>query len=52
VIGLAIEPGMMLSALNWIGGVTIAVTAWIRLASLEISEPAQAAADDPATTVR
>src|SRR3546814_5916752 len=44
VIGLAIDPGMMLSTLSWIGGGIIAVTAWIRLASLEISQPAQGAA--------
>ncbi|OJY65251.1 MAG: hypothetical protein BGP16_12560 [Sphingobium sp. 66-54] len=52
VIGLAIDPGMMLSTLSWIGGGIIAVTAWIRLASLEISQPAQAAAGAPATTAR
>lgn len=52
VIGLAIEPGMMLSTLSWIGGVTIAFTAWIRLASLEISEPAQAAAVPRVTTAQ
>ncbi|MFC0687680.1 hypothetical protein [Novosphingobium clariflavum] len=52
VIGFAIDPGMMLSTLSWIGGVTIAVTAWIRLASLEISQPAQAAAGAPTTTAR
>src|SRR3546814_17818241 len=45
VIGLAIDPGMMLSTLSWIGGGIIAVTAWIRLASLEISQPAQGAAN-------
>src|SRR3546814_8337680 len=28
VIGLAIDPGMMLSTLSWIGGGIIAVTAW------------------------
>src|SRR3546814_14746354 len=44
VIELAIDPGMMLSTLSWIGGGIIAVTAWIRLASLEISQPAQGAA--------
>lgn len=52
VIGLAIDPGMMLSTLSWIGGGIIAVTAWIRLASLEISQPAQGAAGAPATTAR
>ncbi|EZP68888.1 hypothetical protein BV96_04122 [Sphingomonas paucimobilis] len=52
VIGFAIDPGVMLSTLSWIGGVIIAVTAWIRLASLEISQPAQAAAGAPATTTR
>ncbi len=50
VIGLAIDPGMMLSTLSWIGGVTIAVTAWVRLASLEISEPAQTVAAPPTST--
>ena len=52
VVGLAIDPGVMLSSLSWIGGVTIAVTAWMRLASLEISRSAQATADAPATTAR
>lgn len=52
VIGFAIDPGVMLSTLSWIGGVIIAVTAWIRLASLEVSQPAQVAAGAPATTTR
>lgn len=52
VIGLAIDPGMMHSTLSWIGGVTIAVTSWIRLASFEILQPTQAAAGSPATTGR
>ncbi|MDD3800375.1 MAG: hypothetical protein PHE36_14485 [Novosphingobium sp.] len=52
VIGLAIEPGTMLSTLSWIGAVTIAVTAWVRLASFEISEPAKIAAVPPTMTAR
>lgn len=52
VVGLAINPGAMLSSLSWIGGVTIAVTAWIRLAGFEISQPAQAAGGPPAMTTR
>jgi hypothetical protein len=43
---------MMLSTLSWIGGVTIAVTEWIRLASFEIPGPMQAAAGAPVTTAR
>ena len=35
-----------------IGGVIIAVTAWIRFASLEISQRAQAAGVPPAMTTR
>jgi hypothetical protein len=31
VMQLAIEPGMLLSALSWIGGVVIASSAWSRL---------------------
>ncbi|MBO9378080.1 hypothetical protein GG804_15010 [Sphingomonas histidinilytica] len=52
VIGFAIDPGMLLSTLSWIGGFIIAVTAWIRLTSLEISQPAQAAGAPPAMTTR
>ena len=52
VIGLAIDPGVMLSTLSWIGGATIAVTAWIRLASFEIPGGAQAAASAAATTAQ
>jgi hypothetical protein len=52
VMGLAIDPGMTLSTLSWVGGVTIAITAWIRLAGFEISEPTRAAAGPSATTVR
>lgn len=50
VAGLAIDTGTMLSTLSWIGGVTIAITAWIRLAGFEISEPAQAGAAPRVTT--
>lgn len=52
VVGLAIDPGVMRSSLSWIGGGIIAVAAWIRLASLEVSQPAQAARVPPATTAR
>ncbi|HKX77558.1 MAG TPA: hypothetical protein VJM34_03460 [Novosphingobium sp.] len=52
VVGLAIDPGAMLSTLSWIGGVTIAVTAWIRLASLEISQRPQSGAVPRVTTAQ
>lgn len=52
VMGLAVDPGMMLSTLSWIGGFTIAITAWTRLASFEIAEPAQTAADPRVTTAQ
>lgn len=39
VMGIAIDPGMLLSTLSCIGGVTIAVAAWTRLAGFEISGP-------------
>jgi hypothetical protein len=40
IAGLAIDPGIMLSLLSWIGAITIAGTAWTRLAGFADTQTA------------
>lgn len=50
VIGLAIDPGTLLSALSWIGAVFIAITAWIRLANFNMTGPSPGASTSATTS--
>lgn len=52
VIGLAIDPGILLSTLSGIGGVTIAATAWTRLAGFEIPGPVSHLVPPPVRTAQ
>ena len=40
IAGLAIDPGIILSLLSWVGAVMIAGTAWMRLSGEAITGPA------------
>lgn len=40
IAGLAIDPGIILSLLSWVGAVMIAGTAWMRLAGEAVAGPA------------
>lgn len=39
IAGLALDPGTMLSLLSWVGAITIAATAWTRLAGKAATGP-------------